>query len=80
MVPIYNTYDVETSVEKPIAYIIPQGWWKVIERLQLNGVQMNRLENDTELEVETYRITDYKSMPTAFEAHHVNSDAVIEKV
>lgn len=79
MVPIYNTYDVETSVEKPIAYIIPQGWWKVIERLQLNGVQMNRLENDTELEVETYRITDYKSMPTAFEAHHVNSDAVIEK-
>lgn len=79
MVPIYNTYDVETSVEKPMAYIIPQGWWKVIERLQLNGVQMNRLEKDTELEVETYRITDYKSMPTAFEAHHVNSDAVLEK-
>lgn len=79
MVPVYNVYDAEKMVEKPVAYIIPQAWWKVVELLQLNGVEMHQLENDSDIEVETYKIIDYKSLPTAFEGHHVNSDVVLEK-
>lgn len=79
MIPVYNRYNVEKSVQKPAAYIIPQGWWRVIERLQLNGVQMSRLKNDLTLEVEVYRIMNYKSTPTAYESHHLNYDVEVIK-
>ena len=35
------------------------------------------LSKDTMIEVETYRIEDYKTSPRQFEGHHINSDVVI---
>lgn len=79
MIPVYNRYNVEKMVQKPAAYIIPQGWWKVIERLQLNGVQMRQLKEDLTLEVEMYSIKDYKSLSNAYESHHLNYDVEVIK-
>jgi hypothetical protein len=59
-------------VAKPKAYLIPQGWWKVIERLDANGVQMHRLKQDTTIEVESYRIESYQSFSKPYEGHHPN--------
>lgn len=73
-VRIFNDYEVRQTVQKPKAYIIPQGWWKVIELLELNKVQMTRLKKDTTIEVEVYRIDEYKSLPRQYEMHHPNSD------
>ena len=50
------------AVQKPKAYIIPQGWHNVIARLKLNGVIMQQLKNDTTIKVEYYMVDDYKSM------------------
>ena len=41
-IPFYNTYAEKETIDKPIAYIIPQGYTAVIERLQWNQVQMER--------------------------------------
>ncbi|RYF80000.1 MAG: hypothetical protein EON98_13965, partial [Chitinophagaceae bacterium] len=60
-IPFYNTYVDTLQVEKPKAYIIPQGWWKVIERLEANGIKLQRLQKDTTIEVEAYRIETYQS-------------------
>lgn len=79
MIPVYNRYNVEKMVQKPAAYIIPQGWWRVIERLQLNGVQMRQLKEDLTLEVEMYSIKDYKSLSNAYESHHLNYDVEVIK-
>ncbi len=73
-VKIFNYYPVKTSIQKPKAYIIPQGWWKVIELLKLNKVQMTQFKKDTTIEVEAYRITDYKAAPRQYEMHHNNTD------
>lgn len=78
-IPFFNTYIDTFSVTKPRAYLIPQGWWKAIERLQANGVQMQRLEKDTILNVEAYRIEDYKSITRPYEGHHVNSNVQVAK-
>jgi hypothetical protein len=72
-IPFYNTYFDTLSVIKPVAYIIPQGWWKVIERLDANGIQRQRLKQDTVIEVEAYRIDDYMSVSRPYEGHHPNS-------
>ena len=53
-IPFYNHYEAETFITKPKAYIIPQGWWKVIELLKLNKVEMTMLKKDTSIEVEVY--------------------------
>jgi hypothetical protein len=76
-VKFYNTYDVKTSVKKPVAYLIPKGWWKVIELLEVNKVKMQPLLRDTVIEVEAYRIVDYKSSPRQIEMHHINNDVTV---
>ena len=73
-VPIYNYYKPEKFVQKPEAYIIPQGWWKVIDLLKLNKVEMQQLKKDSIIEVRVYRIDDYKTAPRQYEMHHANSE------
>jgi Zinc carboxypeptidase len=73
-VKFYNTYVPKTMIKKPTAYLIPQGWWKVIELLKVNKVQMRQLSKDSTIEVEVYRIEDYKTAPRQNEMHHINSD------
>ncbi|MBI3137941.1 MAG: M14 family metallopeptidase [Sphingobacteriales bacterium] len=70
----FNYFPATAFIKKPVAYIIPQGWWKVIELLQLNKVQMTALKKDTIVEVEAYKIADYKTQPRQYEMHHLNSD------
>jgi hypothetical protein len=73
-IPFYNVYVDTLSVEKPTAYLIPQGWWKVIERLQANGVQMRRLIKDSNIVVQWYRIDNYQAGQRPYEGHHPNSN------
>jgi len=72
-IPFYDFYQDTLSVEKPKAYIIPQGWWKVIERLQANNVQMRTLTKDTTIEVQWYHIDNFQSSARPYEGHHPNS-------
>jgi hypothetical protein len=79
MVPFYNSYVDSIRVATPKAYLIPQGWWKVIERLQANGVHMQRLRNDTVVEVEAYRIESYQTFSKPYEGHHLNHSVQVSK-
>ena len=73
-VPFYNFYKPSINIQKPKAYIIPQGWWKVIDLLKANMVQMTQLKKYSTIEVEVYRIDDYKTAARQNEMHHINSD------
>jgi Zinc carboxypeptidase len=77
-IPYYNYFKPKLSVEKPKAYLIPQAWEPVIERLQNNGVAMSRLDRDTVLEVESYRILSFKNRD-AWEGHYYHSNIQVEK-
>lgn len=78
-IKIADKYIPTLTIEKPKAYIIPQGWWKVIDRLLVNKVQMSKLQKDTTLEVEWYTIEDYKTSPRQYEMHHLNNEVVVRK-
>ncbi|MCX6318750.1 MAG: M14 family metallopeptidase [Bacteroidetes bacterium] len=76
-VKIFNYYVPKEFVEKPKAYVIPQGWWKVIQLLKLNNVEMYPLKKDTTMEVEVYRIEEYQTFPRQYEMHHPNYDVKV---
>ena len=76
-IKIFNHYTVKNSVKKPVAYIIPQGWWKVIDLLKLNKVEMRQLKKDTVVNVEAYKIDEYKTLPRQYEMHHLNTDVKV---
>ncbi|MFN8356563.1 MAG: M14 family metallopeptidase [Spirosomataceae bacterium] len=73
----YNYFKPSNVIKKPKAYLIPQGWHNVIELLKVNGVQMTRFPKDSTIEVEVYRIEDFKSAPRPYEGHHPNSDVKV---
>lgn len=75
----YNSFKGVDSVTKPKAYIIPQGWWAVIDLLKLNNVQMERLKRDTQILVNAYHIQSLDSRVRAYEKHHVNYNVKVGK-
>jgi hypothetical protein len=76
-IPYFNTYQVTTSIEKPVAYIIPQCWQNVIERLKWSGIILQKITKDTMLIVEVYYIDDYKTTAKPYEGHYVHSNVKI---
>jgi hypothetical protein len=74
-----NYYKPTHFAEAPEAYIIPQGWWKVIELLKINQVDMQRLNKDSLIEVESYTILNYKSSDKCYENHHANSNIKVDR-
>jgi hypothetical protein len=78
-VKFYNYFIGDKFISKPKAYIIPQGWYAVIDLLKLNKVKLQRLQKDSLVEVEAYRIENYKTSPRAYEKHYRHSDVSISK-
>lgn len=54
-IPWFNQQKPEHQVMLPDAYIIPVQWQELIDRLQLHGIVVERLEEPMELEVERYK-------------------------
>lgn len=73
-VKFYNYATEENFVEKPEAYIIPQGWWTVIGLLKNNQVKMQPLQHDTTIFVEVYHIADFQSYTKPFEKHYLHTN------
>lgn len=77
-IPYYNHFEPSVTVEKPVAYIIPQAWEHVIERLKINGVAMEVLDKPLEIETETYYIGDFKTR-NGWEGHYYHSGVKLDK-
>lgn len=69
-IPYHKEYKPSLEVIIPEAYIVPKSWWTIIELLKINNIEMTPLEKDVELEVESYRIKDYKTSTSAYEGHY----------
>lgn len=74
-----STFKPSLEIEKPAAYIVPQAWKEVIERLQLNKIKMLRLKNDTTITSEMYYIRNYNTGKNTYEGHYVHSAVKVEK-
>lgn len=68
-IPFYNTFVPEITVQAPKAYVVPQSWHEVVDRLKLAGVEMRQLSADAEVDVEVYYIDKWKPSPQPYEGH-----------
>ena len=73
-----NYFKPKTEVEIPDYYIIPQGWHNVIDLLKLNQVEFKRLDKDSIITVESYKIADYKTRNRAYEGHFSHYNTKVE--
>ncbi|MCX2432254.1 M14 family metallopeptidase [Pedobacter sp. GR22-10] len=73
----WNKYEPAITVQKPLAYIIPKAWDKVIALLKLNGVEMQELKSDAKVEVESYYIEDVKTSSRPYEGHYLHTGVKI---
>jgi hypothetical protein len=76
----WNNFIPSVSVTKPIAYIIPQAWSRVVELLKLNGVAVAQLAEDVKIPTEMYYIKDYKTAGTPYEGHYIHSALQVNPV
>jgi len=75
----YDNFTVTEEIEIPRAYVIPQGWWQVIDRLKMNNIKMETLEKDTLIAVEVYKIEGFETSETAYEGHYLHKDTKVSK-
>jgi len=73
----WNKFEPLVTVEKPVAYIIPKAWDRVVALLKLNGVKVQQLANDGELAVDSYYITDYKTAARPYEGHYLHNTVLL---
>lgn len=75
----YNRFKADATVSAPRAYIVPQAWREAIERLQWNGVQMERIDSERTIEVVCYHVASVASRPNAYEGHMFHDEVQLEK-
>ncbi len=73
-VPWYDTYAPGPLRTKPAAYLVPQAWREVGQRLAMAGVRFERILRDTVLRAEVHRITDLRTAREPYEGHHLHRD------
>ncbi len=70
VIPRYDSAVATLSVVPPFAYLIPQQWTEVISRLRLHGLTLERLTEQSDLDVESYRFSDARWQQAPFEGRH----------
>ncbi|MHC0444606.1 M14 family metallopeptidase [Flavobacterium sp. 3-218] len=76
-VPYIKEFKSVKDVVIPSAYIIPRGYWNIIDLLKNNNITFRQFRNDTIAEVESYRIADFKTVPSAYEGHYLHRNTTV---
>ena len=77
VVKYYDNFIATKRIEIPKAYIIPQGWHDVIQRLKNNQIEFIRFKNDTSIQVEVNHIKDFKTRTNPYEGHYLHYNTTI---
>ena len=71
-VKFFNEYIVAKEVTIPKFYAIPKSEYKVIEYLKRNNIKIKEIAKDSAINVEVYRIEDYKTVKNPYEGHYLH--------
>jgi hypothetical protein len=66
-IPHFDTVDVVDSVQSPSAYLIPQEWSLLVERMKLHGIEVKVLHKEKTYRVKRYKFRDIKYAASSYE-------------
>ncbi len=75
-----NYFKPNENITIPEKYIIPRGWWTVIDLLKLNKIKLKRIQKDTTITASVYIIKDYKSVKKPHEGHYLHYNTQVETI
>ena len=78
-VAYFNNFKAADSVTIPSAYIVPKGYWNVIELLKLNKIEFSEIKNDSTISAEVYRIKSFETVKNPFEGHYLHYKTEVSK-
>ncbi|MEL6812852.1 MAG: hypothetical protein AAFP76_16105, partial [Bacteroidota bacterium] len=74
----YNYFKPTSSVDIPAQYIIPAGYWNIIQRLDENKIDYKKVKQDTLITAQVYRIKSYDSRRNPYEGHYQHYNTQVE--
>jgi hypothetical protein len=78
-IPWYRYFAGTDSIAIPKAYVIPQAWYRVIERLEWNGVHMRRFSADTSFTATVSVINSYQTTEKPYEGHYLHTQISVSR-
>jgi hypothetical protein len=79
-IKFYNTYKASEVIGVPQYYVVPQGWWPVLNRLRANGVAMEKIKQDSTLRAVRYQIETYQTANRPYEGHYLHYGTQVNPV
>jgi len=80
-VDYYADYYATRSTEIPFAYLLSVPDPEILDLLRTHGIKIERLEKDTNLEVERFNVSSFESRNMPFQGHHLtNIDGDFETI
>jgi hypothetical protein len=73
----YDEFSVTKEIEIPKAYILPQGWYDIQERLDNNAIEYTRFKKDTTIAVTVNHIQDFESRKSPYEGHYLHYNTTV---
>lgn len=70
-VELWTHFRATLTVKRPYAYVIPPARTRAIELLKLHGIEHFALAEETQAEVEAYRIDTVERSPREFQGHRL---------
>ncbi|MUU79490.1 M14 family metallopeptidase [Winogradskyella endarachnes] len=67
-----NYFKPTEEIVIPKAYIIPQGWYTIIDLLKINNVEFSQFKKDTLINVEAYKIGAFETRKKPYEGHYAH--------
>jgi hypothetical protein len=75
----FNYFNAAVQIKTPQAYLIPQAWREVIERLIWNQVELQRLPADQVFTVQSYQILAVQSRAHAYEGRMFHDEIELQR-
>lgn len=72
-VPYIADYYATEQIAYPYAYVIDVANKKIIELLEMHGIELKQMKSDAEIEVETFKISNLKPDERLNQGHYLNS-------
>jgi hypothetical protein len=67
-----NYYLPDKKIRIPESYIVPKSWWRIVELLKLNQIEMVPIKKDTMIEATVYKIENFQTVQNPYEGHYLH--------